>query len=347
MSEKRVNGELPKGCKYCERGEKAVYFITGKCDKSCFYCPISQKKKDNASSWINEKKIDKKEDLVEEIEKSRAKGISITGGEPLLDAEKTAKEISFLKKRFGETFHIHLYTSKAIDPDQIKKLSLAGLDEIRYHIPNLEINRKYVNSIKESSKQFEEVGVEIPAIPGKQEEIKKIAQRVEKYIDFMNLNELEYSENSYEKLKEKGFQPKEDKRRAIKDSEKVATSLIKNEFNFTIHFCPSHFKDSVQLKRRFLRRAKNVAKEYEQITTEGTIVKGIIKTHKPKEIIQFLEQKEVPEDLYKKMGDKIETTWIVVDELATKLKEQDEEAEIEIIEQHPTQQRLIVQKIPL
>ena len=38
-------GNLAKGCKQCVKGEKTVLFITGKCSLRCFYCPISDQKK--------------------------------------------------------------------------------------------------------------------------------------------------------------------------------------------------------------------------------------------------------------------------------------------------------------
>lgn len=275
-----------------------------------------------------------------------ARGISITGGEPLLELEEIIDKIRFLKNEFGKDFHIHLYTSKPISSSEIKKLATARLDEIRYHPPELELTNKFVHSIEKSSEIIDEVGLEVPAIPNKEKKILELSNEVKKHIDFLNLNEFEYSENSYKQIKDKGFEIKEKNRNAVQGSEKTAKNLIEKNLDFTVHFCPSHYKDSTQLRRRFLRRAKNVSKNYEHITEEGTIVKGVIKSNNPERVMRVLERNEVPKNLINRKKEKIETAWFVVEELKTQIKSEGTKS-IEIVEQHPTKQRLVVERIPL
>lgn len=38
-----------------------------------------------------------------------------------------------------------------------------------------------------------------------------------------------------------------------------------------VHYCSSSLKDAVQLRNRIMRRAKNVVKNYEIITDDGTL----------------------------------------------------------------------------
>jgi len=83
---------IPKGCEYCLQGAKTVFFINGICqkpDNCCWYCPLSEERKGKEFSYANEIKISNVNDLLDEINKTSAKGMSITGG-------KKAKSSTFI-----------------------------------------------------------------------------------------------------------------------------------------------------------------------------------------------------------------------------------------------------------
>ena len=50
-------GSLARGCKQCVKGEKLVLFITGVCPRNCWYCSISEKKKNKDVIFANERPI--------------------------------------------------------------------------------------------------------------------------------------------------------------------------------------------------------------------------------------------------------------------------------------------------
>ena len=60
-------GKLAKGCRLCIKGKKSVLFVTGLCNINCYYCPVSNEKKNKDISYINERKIEKKEDILEAV----------------------------------------------------------------------------------------------------------------------------------------------------------------------------------------------------------------------------------------------------------------------------------------
>lgn len=273
-----TSGKLPRGCQLCVRGAKLVLFVTGLCSMKCYYCPISDMKRNKDDIWANEWKIEKTDDIIKEARLCEAQGAGFTGGDPILKFGRTIKLIKLLKKEFSREFHIHLYTpTKLVTEEKLKKLYKAGLDEIRFH-PDIENNKEW--SRVALAKKFNwSVGVEIPVIPGKGKETKKLIDFLSKTdIDFLNLNELEISDTNANKLLEKGFKTKDKLSYAIKGSEQLALKLAKYADGKirNIHYCTAKLKDKVQLANRIKRRAKNIARDYDMVNLDGILKRGAI-----------------------------------------------------------------------
>ncbi len=318
-------GDLCKGCEQCVKGQKSVLFVTGLCSENCWYCSLSDAKKNKDLMWINERPFKKDEDLIEEIKLCDSRGCSFTGGDPLLVLERTLKYIKLLKKEFGERFHIHLYTPlKLVDEDKLKRLYEAGLDEIRFH-PKLD---ESFDKILLGKKFSWKVGVEIPAIPGKEKETRELIEfLVQNKIDFLNINELEFSDSNCNKISEKGFEPKSELSYGVKGSEDMALRLLK-DCSMNIHYCTSTLKDKVQLANRIKRRARNIKKDYDKITSEGMLVRGAIYLEKPgfnyrlelekkNKEEEILRLKEIRKELINKFS--VSSKYIDVDELKLRL----------------------------
>ncbi|MFQ6055458.1 MAG: radical SAM protein, partial [Methanosarcinales archaeon] len=253
---------LSSGCKICQLGAKMVLFVTGLCNKNCFYCPISTEKKNKDVVFANEVRVKSDQDIIKEARSMDALGTGITGGEPLLKLNRVLHYINLLKSEFGEKHHIHLYTAIAPNKNTLELLSKYGLDEIRFN-PPIELwnninNSKFKKSIQIAKQLIPEVGIEIPSIHPIPEIIKLITQ-----MDiFLNLNELEYSDTNFLQLKNKGFKLKNEVSNAVSGSDDIAKEIINTyPLNFKpyplIHFCSSRYKDAVQLRERLKRKAKN------------------------------------------------------------------------------------------
>lgn len=270
---------IPKGCQYCLKGEKTVLFLNGLCQRPnhCFwYCPISEERKGKDLTFANEINIITKEELIEEIDKTNAKGMSITGGEPLLDLniEKTIEFIEFVKKKKGKKFHIHLYTNGYNFSEKIAlRLARAGLDEIRFNPP-----KEKWELIKYALHKGISVGAELPLIP-EREYIKDLEEFVF-YLDrigaeFINLNEFEYCFPNSQYLKERNFRLKEGTVASVENSKEMAIAFINeiaSKVSIKLHFCSIIAKDYWQLKERYLRRAKAIKEPYEDISDEGLLL---------------------------------------------------------------------------
>lgn len=270
-------GGLAKGCQLCVEGRKLVLYITGICSNSCYYCPLSDKRRGKDKIWANERPIEKVSEAIEEAELCSATGAGITGGDPLMRLERTVEYIKALKKRFGKEFHIHLYTSlKEVTEDKLRKLYEAGLDEIRFH-PDVE-KKEWWPRLKLAKKFSWQAGIEIPVIPDKEAETEALMEYAKDKIDFLNLNELEISDNNANKLTERGYRTKDSSSYAILDSEKAAKKLLRHaaSIGMKTHFCTAKLKDRVQLFERIRRRASNIVLKTDRITKDATIRRGVL-----------------------------------------------------------------------
>ena len=328
-------GSLPKGCQLCVRGLKSVLFITGICAKGCFYCPISEEKHQKDVIYINERKAKGLKDVLEEIQISGSSGAGITGGDPLARIDRTTRYIRALKKHFGQNFHIHLYTPMAlIDEKKLERLFQAGLDEIRFH-PDTDKPKEW-GRIDLARRWPWQVGIEIPAIPGRYEETKHLLKALD--VDFINVNELEVSDTNANRLIEKGYRTKDRLSYAVKGSQALAIRLLKDAKR--MHYCTSKLKDAVQLRNRLKRRAANARADYDIVTDEGLLVRGAIYGMPPRKTGSFLKGQGVDPGLIREEKNRTLTAASIVEELADELKGLG--AKPAIVEEYPTYDQMNV-----
>jgi pyruvate formate-lyase activating enzyme-like uncharacterized protein len=362
LNESNYIKPLSPACKMCADGSKLVLLITGLCPTKCFYCPLSKKKLGKDRIFADEMELKDEKDtkkLILEAELIDATGAGITGGDPLVVWKRTKNYISILKDNFGSDFHIHLYTTGIKNGEHIDALVSAGLDEIRFHPPtkhwkHME-NSSILSSIYKSLDTEVDVAIEIPTIPGMKKEIFSLIEWADNNgIKWINLNELEFSETNAEILKNKGFTVKDDISAAVKGSQETANYVIemvsKHDFKIGVHYCSSSFKDGIQLRNRIKRRASNISKKYDVISSEGTLLKGIIssKNLSLKDIYKILKDDYKIDEEYIFLNNKkkrIEIAVWILEKIANNLKKQG--FECFLIEEYPTADALEVERIPM
>ncbi len=332
---------LPEGCRLCHQGAKLVLFVTGVCNRYCFYCPVSNERRGIDSTYANERRVESDEQVVEEARRMSALGTGITGGEPMGRLDRTLHYIKLLKKNFGKSHHIHLYTCTVPSEETLKALNEAGLDELRMH-PSKDVwdhfyDSAYHHALKQAIALGMSAGIEIPALAP----VPEIERAVAEAGGFLNLNELEFSETNCEAMKRQGFARKDDVSNAVQGSETVAREIVLNSIANT-RYCSSRFKDAVQLRERLKRTASNVARPFDEITDDGTIVCGEI-TGDIDGALNRLEGLEIPADMYLRDGDTIAIAWWVLDEIRNELPGTDKA----IVERYPLKDGLVVERIPL
>ncbi len=246
---------LPEGCKYCLRGEKLVLFVGGKCSRACWYCSLSNFRKKSDECFANERTVKEDIDLINEAKESNARGAGITGGDPLVYFEKTLRYSKLLKKIFGNKFHIHIYLPlNLVSKEKIKKLE-PFIDEFRFH-PNFLINKEIDYGEIEKIKMVSQicgknrVGLELPMMPEKTNDIYNYVIKLRGYVSFLNLNEFEISETNFKTITKK-YSLNEDTytiRNSISEGQKLIEMLKKEKIK--IHLCSARTKDGYQYVNR-------------------------------------------------------------------------------------------------
>lgn len=332
-------GTLAKGCQQCVQGRKSVLFITGICPANCYFCPISDKKKNKDVICINEWPTGNIKDIIKEIKLCDSFGVGITGGDPLARLWRTTFCIRKLKKHFGKKFHTHLYTPLIlVDKNKLKKLYKAGLDEIRFH-PDLD-NQRLWHKIPLAKEFNWKIGIEIPVIPGKYKQTTKLINLIKDKVNFLNLNELEIADTKANKLIKLGFGTKDTLSYGVKGSEELALKLLKycsKNTKLNVHYCTAKLKDKIQLSRRIKRRSKNIAKPYDIMNQDGTLFRGAIYCKNPKQTLKKLKKRfKIPSNLIEidKNKDRILTASWIVDELKDELKKL--KLKPALVEEYPT-----------
>lgn len=321
---------LSKGCRQCHEGAKMVLFITGFCEKDCWYCPISSERKNKDDTYANDRTVEKPEDVLKEAHMMDALGTGITGGEALLETDRVIFYAGLLKSEFGNEHHIHLYTGTSPSKEILSRLKDL-VDEIRFHPPHevwkYIMDTDYIRAIKDAKELGMEVTIEVPSLPGLKGLIPALP-----LVDYLNINELEWSETNAAAMREKGLSLEDDYHNAVPGTREWADELLSADEK--VHWCSSTFKDSVQLRERLKRIAKNTVRPFEEITDDGTIVYGL-----------WIPSGPVTEDLddehCEKYEDTIELAWWLLTEYP-----EDFPGEKKIIERYPNK-GMIVEVTPL
>jgi pyruvate formate-lyase activating enzyme-like uncharacterized protein len=329
---------ISEGCEQCAKGGKLVLFVYGYCDeRDCFYCPLGENRKNVTDVYANERKVESDEDVLEEAHRMDALGSSITGGEPQEALGRTCHYLELLKDEFGEDHHTHLYTGITGGRENMRRLSEAGLDEIRFHPPLEQWGDLHGTEWEDILYIAREEGLtpafEIPGIRAEQEFLDFLDEGA---ADFCNVNEFELSQGNYRRMQAEGFERKEDHMSAVADTrEEILEEMGHHE---KVYFCTSVFKDAAQHRRRLKRMARNVRRPFDDVTDDGTLVYGKAWVEPAR-----LEALGVPEEYYTVKSDHVEVAWWLLEEMVA----EGDLDEGEIVEQYPTVEGTVVERTPV
>ena len=349
-----------EGCIQCQRGSKLVLFVTGRCHWKCDYCPLSENRREIDFMFANERPCNDFSEVIEEARAMSATGTGITGGDPLMDLERTLAACRALKQEFGKGHHIHLYTSIPFDVAHANSLAEAGLDEIRFHLLDLRLDR-YISVMEACRNAGLHTGVELPVEPDSSERVWELLEELRSSpIQFLNLNELEITTGNQSNMELRGFNLSTEITAGAAGSAELAQELkqrvsaaevgdldphdgqLRENYGFHLKFCTSSYKDAGQLRARFRRRGEVMLKPYEIITNDDTLSFGVLFC--PPEHAQ-----DDMEELVEKLD--IDSSWLAWDAINNRIELPISVAEhisglvdapVAVVEVHPTYERLEV-----
>lgn len=263
---------LSPGCISCGEGSWSCLFINGKCNCRCFYCPTDQD--DIGEPMTNTVPFPETGDYIDYINHFKFKGVSISGGEPLLTLERTLKFISEVRNGTDPSTYIWMYTNGSLSNREIlQKLQKAGLDELRFDIGAVGYN---ISKAAEAVPFIKNVTVEIPAVPEDFEVMKrKLKEMKEAGIKFLNLHQMRLTPYNFEKLTARNYTFLHGEKVTVLESELTALKLIEysktENTGLDINYCSFIYKNRFQRSAARKRSAGYVMNSLSDLTEKGLI----------------------------------------------------------------------------
>lgn len=166
---------LPPGCAQCLKGQGSNLCLTTLCTRECFFCFNPKPRAEGLS--VHGKAVSDESEIAGILAEHDVASVGLSGGEPLLDPERTLRIVRLLRARFGKGLRIDLYTNGDLfTPELLVRLRQAGVDGLRI---NLAANGYDLTPVKLALGKIEDVTVELPVIPQHKESLKRVVRELD------------------------------------------------------------------------------------------------------------------------------------------------------------------------
>ena len=269
---KPYHHQISQGCKLCGLGQWSCLFITNKCNANCFYCPAPQN--NDEVPGTQSLSFPTPEEYASYINHFGFKGVSFSGGEPLLFFERTMEYLEHIRKNCAPGIYIWMYTNGILaDEQKFRKLANAGLNEVRFDIGATGYK---LDKIKFAKGIIPHITIEIPAVPEEMERLKKLLpEMIAAGVTNLNLHQLRLTKHNAPKLMKSNYTFVHAEHPLVLESELAALEILdhakQNRLEIGINYCSFHFKNRFQ-KAGFRKKvAQAFANDKEFITENGFI----------------------------------------------------------------------------
>lgn len=214
---------ISRGCQLCGQGLWSCLFMTGKCNAACFYCPAIQNKDELPSS--QGLSFDTAASYAEYLSHFKFKGVSFSGGEPLLFKDRLFDYLQEIRKVCSPDLYVWMYTNGILaDQKVFSKLASFGLNEVRFDIGATAYS---LEKIRFAAGIIDNITIEIPAVPEEKERIIKIIpDMVKAGVRNLNLHQLRLTEYNAAKLTQRGYTFIPAEKPVVLESEIAALEII-------------------------------------------------------------------------------------------------------------------------
>lgn len=267
---KPYSRQLSPGCRLCVEGTWSCLFINGRCNLSCFYCPGPQNEVGQPTT--NNLSFPSAADYVAYLEHFNFRGMSLSGGEPLLTLERSLQFLSAAKKHFGDKLHSWMYTNGSlINGDILGRLRDSGLDEIRFDCGALDYS---LDQAALAVGRIATVTIEIPAVPEDLTRLqKKLHQMADCGIDFLNLHQLRLTAYNFPRFNGRPYTYLHGEKITVLESELAALQLInyaqEQHLQLPVNYCSFVYKNRYQKAAARARGGVDMGKSHEDLTAAG------------------------------------------------------------------------------
>jgi len=269
---KPAYGMLSEGCKLCGAGLWSCLFITGKCNAQCFYCPAPQLRDEPPTS--QGMTFPTPEAYVEYVNLLNFKGVSFSGGEPLLVKDRVLSYLKAIRKGCNPELYVWMYTNGILASEEIfKELGEEGMNEVRFDIGATGYT---LDKVAMAIPYIPKVTVEIPAVPEETERIKQLLPQLEQMgVKHLNLHQMRLTPHNVSKLHKLNYTYVAAERPVVLESELAALEIVnfaqQQQVAIGINYCSFHFKFRFQKAGYRMQLAKHFASPHEAITEKGFI----------------------------------------------------------------------------
>jgi len=270
---------LSPGCKLCGEGQWSCLFITGLCNARCFYCPAVQQ--EDETPQTQRLLFDDPESYARYINWFNFKGVSFSGGEPLMVFDRTIRSVETIRRLCPPDVYIWLYTNGILGSEaKFRKLASAGINEIRF---DLGATDYHLEVLKGAAACIPNVTVEIPAVPEAVEQLKELLPRLSALgVTRLNLHQLRLTAHNAGKMLPHGYTYLHGEEPTVLESELAAFELmafvVEQGLAIGVNYCNFQFKNRFQ-KAGFRRKmATRLTEANEEITQNGFLRKIVAET---------------------------------------------------------------------